>query len=140
MMGCSGGRKAPKTLKVSGKVIYKDQPVADAQIGFVPKLENIDVFAARGVTNSNGEFTLSTYVDPRREVSGATPGEFIVTVTKVEKIDPQQVMANFSKGNPTMKGFFKPIIPAKYNDAKQTTLTATVEAGGKNQFEFKLED
>ena len=140
IVGCSGGRKAPRTQQVSGKIIYKNNPVAKAQVGFVSKFDNKDVIAAHGETNDNGEFTLSTYIDPKREVSGATPGDFIVTVSKVDKIDPQQVLANFSKNNPTFEGVLKKLIPAKYQDAKQTPLTAQVTEAGPNRFEFKLED
>ena len=139
-VGCSGGRRAPRTVPVSGKITYKSQPVIGAQVAFISKLENKDVFAARGITNASGEFTLSTYLDPTHEVSGATPGEFTVTVAKVEKIDPKQVMDNFSKGNPTMQGFFKKLIPAKYGEVTQTSLTAPVTVGGQNRFEFHLED
>jgi hypothetical protein len=49
-------------------------------------------------------------------------------------------MDNFSKGNPTMQGFFKKLIPAKYGEVTQTSLTAPVTAGGQNRFEFHLED
>ena len=79
--GCSSGPVIPKTVAVRGKVVYKDQPLADAEIGFVGKLDNKDVLAARGTTNSAGEFTLSTYIDPQHEVSGSTPGEYAVTLT-----------------------------------------------------------
>lgn len=140
IVGCSGGAKIPRLLRVTGKVIYKEQPVAGAQIGFISKLDNKDVFSARGVTNDKGEFSLTTYVDPKHEMSGATPGEFVVTVTKVDKPDPKEVMANFSKSNPTMKGMFKQLIPPVYADAKRSTLNATVEEGEDNKFEFKLVD
>ncbi len=136
-VGCGGGPKIPESVSVSGKVIYKDQPLADALVGFVSKLDNKDVLAARGTTNSNGEFTLSTYIDPQHEVSGATPGEFIVTVTKNEQQDMQKIMEEFKK-NPAMQ--FKKLVPEKYSDGKNSPLTATVKADGENSFEFKLED
>ncbi|MBL8816272.1 MAG: hypothetical protein JNL58_09595 [Planctomyces sp.] len=136
-IGCGGGPRIPETVSVSGKVTYKDQPLADALVGFVSKLDNKDVLAARGTTNSNGEFTLSTYIDPQHEVSGATPGEFIVTVTKNEQQDMQKIMEEFKK-NPAMQ--FKKLVPEKYSDGKNSPLTATVKADGENAFEFKLED
>lgn len=140
IVGCGGGPKIPRTVSVSGKIMYKDAPVAEAEVGFVSRLDNKDVLAARGVTDSSGEFTLSTYIDPQHEVSGATPGDFAVTVTKIEKMDQQAMMEQFSKGNPAMVGMFKPLVPAKYGDAKGSPLKATVAAGEKNRFEFKLED
>ncbi len=135
--GCSRGPVIPKTVAVRGKVVYKDQPLADAEIGFVGKLDNKDVLAARGTTNSAGEFTLSTYIDPQHEVSGSTPGEYAVTVTKIEQKDMAQVMQEF-KDNPAMT--FKKLVPEKYSDAQATPLTATVKLDGDNVFEFKLED
>ncbi len=135
--GCSGGPEIPKTVAVRGKVVYKDQPLADAEIGFVGKLDNKDVRAARGKTNSAGEFTLSTYIDPQHEVSGSTPGEYVVTVSKIEQKDMAQIMQEF-KENPAMT--FEKLVPEKYTDAKATPLTATVKLDGENVFEFKLED
>ena len=40
-----------------------------------------------------------------------------MTVTKLDKPDPKDVMANFSKGNPTMKGFFKKSFDSLKNTA-----------------------
>jgi len=135
--GCSRGPVIPKTVAVRGKVVYKDQPLADAEIGFVGKLDNKDVLAARGMTNAVGEFTLSTYIDPQHEVSGSTPGDYAVTVTKMEKKDMAQIMQEF-KDNPAMT--FEQLVPEKYTDAKATPLTATVSLDGENVFDFKLED
>lgn len=136
-VGCGGGPEIPQTVTVKGKVIYQDKPIADAQVGFVSKLDNKDVFPAHGTTNANGEFTLSTYIDPQHEVSGATPGEFAVTVTKNEQQDMAKIMEEF-KTNPAME--FKKLVPEKYTDAKASPLSATVKADGDNTFEFKLED
>ncbi|MBC7965368.1 MAG: hypothetical protein H7Z17_05515 [Fuerstia sp.] len=136
-MGCGGGPEIPETVTVNGKVIYQDKPVADALVGFVSKLENKDVFPAHGTTNADGEFTLSTYIDPQHEVSGATPGEFAVTVTKNEQQDMTKIMEEF-KNNPAME--FKKLVPEKYTDSKASPLSATVKKDGDNTFEFKLED
>ena len=135
--GCGGGPDIPKTVTVKGKIIYQDQPLAEALVGFVSKLDNKDVFPAHGTTDANGEFTLSTYIDPQHEVSGATPGEYVVTVTKNEQQDMAKIMEEF-KTNPAME--FKKLIPEKYTDGKASPLSATVTADGDNTFEFKLED
>jgi hypothetical protein len=135
--GCGGGPKIPKTVAVTGKVIYQDKPLTDALVGFVSKLDNKDVLSAKGTTNADGEFTLSTYIDPQHEVSGATPGEFVVTVTKNEQRDMTKIMEEF-KQNPAME--FKKLVPEKYTDTKASPLSATVKSDGENAFEFKLED
>jgi hypothetical protein len=138
--GCSHGLTIPRTVPVSGKIIYREQPLAGADVGFVSRLDNRDVLSARGVTDAAGEFTLSTYIDPQHEVSGATPGEFVVTVSKVEKIDQKLVMEQFSKDNPSMEGMMKKLVPPKYSEVLQSPLKASVTAGATNRFEFKLED
>jgi hypothetical protein len=140
LVGCSSGPKVPKTVSVSGKITYKDQPLAGAEVGFVSKFDNKDVLAARGVTNDSGEFTLSTYIDPQHEVGGATPGDFVVIVSKIEKMDQQKIMEQFSTSNPSMEGLLKKLVPQKYTDAKDSPLTASVAVGASNRFEFKLED
>lgn len=135
--GCGGGPEIPQTVTVTGKIIYQDKPVAEAQVGFVSKLDNKDVLPAQGTTNADGEFTLTTYIDPQHEVSGATPGEYVVTVTKNEQQDMEKIMEEF-KTNPAME--FKKLVPEKYTDSKASPLTATVKIDGENVFEFKLED
>lgn len=137
VFGCSGGPEIPVTHPVSGKVTYKEQPLADAEIAFVSKLDNKDVKSARGKTNASGEFTLTTYIDPQHEVSGATLGEYTVTVVKVDIPDADEVMKQFFE-NPAFVP--KKLIPEKYSDAKMSPLTANVTKDGPNTFEFKLED
>lgn len=135
--GCGGGPRIPETVTVTGKISYKGQPVTEALVGFVSKLDNKDVLAARGTTDSDGEFSLTTYIDPQHEVSGATPGEFVVTVTKNEQQDMVKIMEEFKK-NPAMQ--FKKLVPEKYTDGKSSPLKATVTTDGENRFEFVLED
>jgi len=135
--GCSKGPKIPQTHPVSGKITYQDKPLAGAEVGFVSSLANKDVLPARGVTNSSGEFSLSTYIDPQHEVRGATAGEYVVTVSKVETMDSEKMKQQFF-ANPTME--LKKLVPEKYINPKDSPLKATVAAGNSNSFEFKLED
>lgn len=136
-VGCSSGPKIPTTTPVTGKVIYNDKPLAGAEVGFITGGDNKQVLPARGVTNDAGEFKLSTYIDAQNEVTGATPGEFTVVITKVETMDPEKMREEFAN-NPTMQ--LKQLVPAKYTSATETPLKAKVEAGKPNSFEFKLED
>jgi len=136
-VGCSSGPKIPPTHNVTGKVMYQDKPLEGAEVGFVSSLSKKDVLPARGVTNSAGEFSLSTYIDPQHEVRGATAGEYAVVVSKIEKMDPAKMKEEFER-NPTMQ--IKKLVPDKYTSPKETPLKATVDAGKTNRFEFKLED
>ncbi|MEZ6062152.1 MAG: hypothetical protein R3C19_17575 [Planctomycetaceae bacterium] len=135
--GCGSSVEIPRTVPVKGKVTYKDQPLADAEVAFVSKLDNKDVLAARGMTNSAGEFSLTTYIDPQHEVSGATPGDYVVTVNKSETMSTEQTMKMF-KENPMME--FKKLVPDEYTLKDKSPLEASVTVGGENTFDFTLKD
>ncbi|MFM7163854.1 MAG: hypothetical protein ACKO3T_01310 [Planctomycetaceae bacterium] len=135
--GCAGGPRIPATFPVTGKVLYKGAPLVDAEVSFVSKLDNQDVRPANGRTDADGEFSLTTYIDPQHEVEGATAGQYTVTVNKVETMSDEEMMKQFQK-NPSMT--FKPLVPTRYTVPSETPLVASVEAGGKNHFEFTLEE
>ena len=138
MLGCTKDDVVvPPTVSVHGTVMYKDKPLTDATVTFVSKLDNKDVRPASGTTDASGEFSLSTYLDPEHEVSGATPGDYIVTIHKVEQIDPERRMREF-KTNPNMT--FKKLIPDKYTESTTSPLKATVSMDGENSFDFVLKD
>jgi hypothetical protein len=138
LTGCSDDVKIPEVVKVTGTVTYNDKPLADADVGFLSKLDNEDVKPAGGKTNTEGEFSLTTYVDPEHEVSGATPGEYKVVVTKNEQVDMEAARKQFTSGKPNMT--FKKLVPVKYTAKDTSPLEATVTVDGDNKFEFKLAD
>jgi hypothetical protein len=130
LVGCGSG--GPTTHSVSGRITYKDKPVADAQIGFVPSDNTSDVKPARGQTDADGRYTLSTYLGPGDEAGGAMAGTYKVTVTKSlpqDKVVTYEEMQNF-----------KSEVPVHYSQTNTTPLTASVTAGGANAFDFVLED
>ena len=129
MIGCSGG--GPPTESVSGAVTFEGQPVANAQIGFIPDSGQIDVKPAHGKTDEDGRFTLKTYVKPGQEVSGAMVGKFKVTVTQVIAENRIVDYDEISQQGETF--------PSVYSDANTTTLSATVTEDGDNEFAFALE-
>ncbi|MBM80742.1 MAG: hypothetical protein CMJ78_09130 [Planctomycetaceae bacterium] len=80
-VGCGGGSDRMATVKVSGKVTFNGQPLEGAQVQFLSDGEGVNRGpAARGTTNAQGEYTLSTY-EPG---DGAVPGKKKVTITKTE--------------------------------------------------------
>jgi len=126
--GCSGG--APPTHKVTGTISMNGQPVADAEVGFIPAAEAGELKPARGRTDSDGRYTLTTYLTPTQQVNGAMAGPYQVTVTKgiaekriveYDDLEPQRTP-----------------LPPKYADATTTPLTAEVTADGNNTFDFTL--
>jgi hypothetical protein len=130
LAGCGGG--GPTTHAVSGKITYKGNPVADAQVGFVPTDTTGAVKPASGQTDASGNYTLRTYLSPSDNASGAMAGNYKVTVAKGaahDAVPTHEEIANF-----------KSEIPVRYADTAQTPLTAEVTAGGANAFSFQLDD
>jgi hypothetical protein len=128
LLGCSSGHG---TASVSGTVLYKNQPVDGATVIFHPKGDTTKAKPAQGKTNSGGHFTLTTYFGPTEQPAGALPGDYTVTVSKIDEplgaFDPHK--------DPPPKHH----LPAKYEAATTSPLTATIKAG-LNRPELKLED
>ncbi|MCA9030297.1 MAG: carboxypeptidase regulatory-like domain-containing protein [Planctomycetaceae bacterium] len=85
LAGCSGGGEGAAerlpTVAVSGKVTYQGNPVDGATVTFNPGKEP-GKKAAFAVTNSEGEFTLTTY----ESGDGAIAGKYFVTVSKQQSL------------------------------------------------------
>src|SRR5262245_60707077 len=80
--GCSN----PHGLaSISGTVLYKGQPVDGATVTFLPKSEEPTAKAAHGKSDSRGHFTLTTYFSPDDQPAGAMPGDYAVTITKIDE-------------------------------------------------------
>lgn len=136
--GCSSGLELPDTVDVSGKVTYNGEPVTNAEVGFIPKQEVGTALSARGRTNDAGEYTLETYVNADNRLTGATPGDYTVTVQKTDvPADPAEMQKQFL-ANPGMVP--KALLPAKYSKPGETDLTATVTKDGENKINFELND
>lgn len=74
-LGCSRHPGRPETYPVTGKVTYKEQPVAGASVAFLAP--GAPTFAV-GKTDDAGNFTLTTF-EPD---DGAVAGNHVVTVKK----------------------------------------------------------
>src|SRR5262245_31244332 len=78
LVGCSGNVSAPRTVPVTGKVLYQGKPVADVRVTFHPKFSLSSgkaKFEPSGLTDKDGKFQLSTAAPN----DGAPPGEYVVT-------------------------------------------------------------
>jgi len=128
LLGCSSSHG---TANVAGNVLYKNQPVDGATVNFLPKGEGPTAKPAHGKTDGSGRFTLTTYFGPTEQPAGALPGDYAVTITKID--EPQG--AYDPHKDPPLKNH----LPLKYSTPQQSPLTATIKAGS-NQVEFKLED
>jgi hypothetical protein len=128
LAGCGSGHG---TARVTGTVNYKNQPVADATVIFLPKNETAESKPATGKTDAGGRFTLRTYFSPDDQPGGALPGEYAVTITKVD--EPEGVFDPLRDPPP------KSHLPARYGTPQKSPLSASVTASG-NHFDFKLDD
>lgn len=146
--GCSQSDdvEREKTVPVSGTVTYKGAPVADASVGFVPDAPpgpNPPGRGAFGRTDDQGRFQLMTFVAG----DGVVPGNYKVTVTKVEgdTSAPQAEEGSDDYDDPEAAGGSKPtepkhLLPEKYADFRKSDLTASVKDGDPQEFTFELTD
>lgn len=129
--GCGDGKL--KTYPVSGTVTYKGAPLADATIGFSPKVAGTgDGGYAR--TDDKGFYQLQTAQG--RVNAGTTPGEYYVTISKVDAVGTG-VFKTDDTGFRSEVTKAVSAIPEKYGSAAGE-LSATV-VKGKNVFDFDLE-
>ena len=131
LSGCGEAVDRPKTAPVKGVVTYKGQPVDGASVMFFPTTSGRPATAQ---TNSQGEFTLTTF-DTN---DGAIIGEHRVTVAKIESVAPQGDPGRTPQATTTTPP--KNQLPNKYNDPQQSGLKETVKAGEANSFKFDLAD
>jgi hypothetical protein len=131
--GCGGAAKnRPPMAKVSGKVLYNGEPLANATVVF----QLADQSAPRrseGLTDSDGSFTLTTY----NTNDGAFIGSNVVTVTKQGAGTGQRVM---TPADLAAMGGTPPTddeLPGKFADPKTSGLKFEVESGN-NDFEISL--
>jgi hypothetical protein len=136
--GC-GADDLGRRYSVSGTVTYKGQPVEKGTITFTPSDANGRV--ATG-TIENGKYTLSTLGDN----DGALPGKYMVSMSARE-IDLSIAEKNAEKTGGMLRqddvakayAKAKMDIPAKYELAETSGLTATVEQKS-NTINFELQD
>ena len=140
LTGCSGDAGV-KTVKASGVVNYKGQPVADANVSF---LGDGKIRPAIAVTGEDGTFVLTTV----RSGDGAVVGTHMVTVSKtVEPPTKSAPAGSMSMEDAALaaqetakeeKTLY--LVPEKYSLPDTSGLTFEVKDGAENHFEINLED
>lgn len=131
--GCFGSNRPP-TYPVSGTVTWKGKPVEGARVVFVPQQPGGQ--AAAGITDAQGRYRLTTYV----EGDGAPEGEYRVKVTmydvrtptKAEKeaylsIEDEQKLRFAGDELPTPPA--RNLLPRQYEDENTSGITHTVPRG-----------
>ena len=135
LAGCGGGEdkwsaERPKPVPAGGTVLYKNAPVEGATVTLVPQGTSQ---AAIGQTDADGRFKLQTYAPG----DGAVPGEYTVSVRKVEVAAQAREETNVNDSTPIQE---RSLLPKKYSDAQKSGLKASVKEGAENDFKFELQD
>jgi hypothetical protein len=125
IVGC-GKPGASPTSKVTGTVTYQGAPLANVNVNFTPD----EGRPGTGTTDAQGRYTISTFAPN----DGAVPGRHRVTITPGGDSSPMPESAEEAARDPVVP------FPVKYARADQSDLTAQVEAGKANQFDFNLTD
>lgn len=130
LTGCSGDANVENrigTIPTNGVVKLDGVAVGQATVIFHSTDHKV---AARGMTNDEGEFSLTTY----EQDDGAVPGKHTVTIEKVEQRttpDPRG-----EPHPPKVEEIWH--LPKRYADAKTTDLTATITKDKKEHlFDLK---
>ena len=133
---CSCGPDLPKTMPVSGTIVYRGKPVEGAEVAFMRE----GARPGSGKTDALGQFKLTTYYSPDYEaLDGVIPGDCVVKVTKTESLaKPGESFGDFMARNGHRAP--KALIPICYANPKTTKLKATVSEDGANHFDFVLVD
>lgn len=125
--------KAIKTEGVTGVITYNGEPLANATVKFIPT--DSTGSQSYGKTNEKGEYKLQTLLGAAD--AGTTPGEYKVTVDCITTVETGNMIEENGEEKPETVA--ESLIPAKYNNAETSGLTATV-APGDNTINFDLSD
>ncbi len=131
LSGCGGAPevKLPPTAPFSGTVKLDNEPLAGANITFMPA--STAEFLATGTTDDSGKYELQTVGS--KLVKGAVPGKYKVRINVIRTPDGKPVDLS-KKGAMPGRETLKP----EYADAALTKLTATIPAdGGTQDFDLK---
>ena len=133
ILGC-GANPHPELRRVSGRVIYKGRPIADATVAFY---SNESKRLATGYTDKSGSYSLTSYA----EDDGALPGQHRVVVTKVEvaenseSLSMDDALKTRQREEPS-----RHLLPKIYASSDTTPLIVTVNEDGQNEIQLDLID
>lgn len=114
--------------RVEGRVTFREAPVADAVVNFLPANRPMAV----GRTDADGRFVLSTFA----KADGAIGGQCQVVVVPFVEL-PNYYGPNPPRPAPAID--MRTDIPKAYRAPSTSPLTAEVQPGRMNSFEFALE-
>jgi hypothetical protein len=136
--------------KVSGKVTLDGKPVDGATVVFT-ETANPSLMST-GVTDAQGEYSLTTFSGGDKPIRGCPPGNYQVSITKKEEDGPPPAdtsamtieerihydMSRSGRGMSEKKKFIYHV-PQKYELAQKSGLTVEVPSEGNIVKNFALE-
>ena len=140
LASCS--RTETGTIPATGRVHYKGSPVEGAEVALIPRDRLPGSRPARGVTNADGKFAVSSYFTSQVDTPGARPGHYLVTVSKCEPpagMSMDQWLAAQVDGKAKVAPL-RYVVPRKYSQVQTSGLSVVVKTDGNNHFEFELID
>jgi hypothetical protein len=144
----------PEVIPVTGSVTFQGKPLEGAAVTFFTNEGNLATGElAFGTTDAQGRFRLRSQAGRAEALDGAAAGEHRVTISKLippqgmtEAAYQQKLDAEKEAGESGVYGAPREIVPPRvellaeqYSNAQQTTLTASVKKGDKNDFTFELQ-
>jgi hypothetical protein len=133
LAGCSQG-KHPELRRVTGRVVYHDEPVADAVVALYGK---DSPRAATGRTDEQGKFYITTFDDN----DGALPGVHTVVVTKTSVTDDATSLSMDEAVTAARRPVkSRQLLPVKYASVNTSPLRFTINENGPNELTVELSD
>jgi hypothetical protein len=131
-LGCSGGPERPVVQYVEGVVTLDGEPLAAANVTFVPRVSGVELVAS-GLTDEQGKYRL-TSLRGGRIGAGAVAGEYGVSIDKL--IDTRKDPG----GLPPKPGDIVQAVPEAYTNPSTSGIEVTVRQGRNRggEFDFHL--
>lgn len=127
-LGCGREAEGPETVPVHGKVTMEGEPVSGATVTLTPTASGTGV-PAQAVTNDAGEFEIHSSFDQGRTTqAGMTPGEYVITVAKLESLPAQAQLTRAPKN----------LLPGRYQSLETSDLKTAVALQADNFIVLEL--
>jgi hypothetical protein len=136
VIGCDGGTSGAGLVPVSGQVTLDGEPLAGAQVIYIPARQDGQAVTATATTDNRGNYSLLTNIGP-----GAMPGAYRVIVSKYVGSDDKPISQSLEGASPTHvmdSSKAKQALPSRYSDSEQTELQLEVVASGDNKHKLEL--
>jgi hypothetical protein len=131
LIGCNKSVGLTGLVSASGELRLNGEPVDNATILFYPVGQTR---AASAVTDKNGNFNVMT-LNPN---DGIYPGDYIITVTKIEQHGEIIEDSRDEKKPPIDTREIIYFLPSKYSELDTTDLKITIPKNGNNNIALNL--